>query len=172
MEKPTQTFFLTIITTTTKVGLTRITTTSIRIIIVAFCVTTWACYKFFRICLKFWFWSWFFRMITLWTEVISVLKMKENRRTSTPVAPPRKDQPSCWKNSKGFSLICFMMGPQFKLTGPSLIGISTELSYRVSVLCRIEQWYLLQPVLDVVHLRALDWVNMERRLGEVFKYED
>lgn len=138
-EKPTQTFLtITATTTTPKVGPT-ITATSIGIIIVAFFITTWACYKFFRICLKFRFRSWFFGMITLWTEIISVLKRKGGRRTSTPVAPPRNDQPSCWKNSKGFSLICFMMGPQFKLTGPSLIGISTELSYQVSVLYRIEQ---------------------------------
>ena len=138
-EKPTQTFFVTIIATiTTKIGPAGITTTS-WIIIVAFFVTTWARYKFFRICLEFRFRSWFFGMIALWSEIISVLKRKERQHTSTPVAPPRKDQPSCWKNSKGFSLICFMMGPQFKLTGPSLIGISTELSYKVSVLCRKEQ---------------------------------
>ena len=82
------------------------------------------------------------RMITLWTEIISVLKRKVRRRTSTPVAPPRKVQPSCWKNS----FICFMMGPQLKLTGPSLrlIGISTEVTelllynLKVSVLCRIK----------------------------------
>src|SRR5882757_9665086 len=98
-------------------------------------------------------------MVTLRIEIVSVLAKKEERRTSTPVAPPRKDQPSCWKNSKGFSLICFMMGPQFKLTGPSLIGISTELPY-ISMLGRIQLWHLLQPVLDVVHLRTLNWIDM------------
>lgn len=48
--------------------------------------------------------------------------------TSSPAAaPPKKLQPPCWKNSYGSSLMVFMMGPQFKLTGPSLRGMSTEL---------------------------------------------
>lgn len=45
---------------------------------------------------------------------------------STPV-PPKKVHPPSRKNSSGLSLIVFMIWPQFKFTGPSAIGISTEL---------------------------------------------
>ena len=51
----------------------------------------------------------------------------EMEKHTSPPPPPRKLQPPCWKKSYGLSLIVFMMGPQFKLTGPSLGGMSTEL---------------------------------------------
>ncbi len=50
----------------------------------------------------------------------------EGAPTSSPV-PPKNVQPPPRKNSYGLSLIVFMMGPQFRLTGPSASGMSTEL---------------------------------------------
>jgi hypothetical protein len=45
----------------------------------------------------------------------------------------------------------FMMGPQLKLTGLSVIGMSTELLTTQFPANTVKKGNLLQPVFDVVH---------------------
>lgn len=94
-------------------------------------------------------------------------------RTSAP-PPPRKLHPPCWKKSYGLSLIVFMIGPQFKLTGPSLNGMSTELDGQRSLYTQrwLKENNALEPILDIVQLSARYRVDMERRFRKVFENED
>lgn len=66
-----------------------------------------------------------------------------------------------------------MIGPQFKLTGPSARGISTELFDEGHDQHNIEwgkyEKHILQPVLDIIELRTGNRIDVQRRLREVFE---
>lgn len=66
----------------------------------------------------------------------------------------------------------FIMGPQLRLTGPSLNGISTELKEMSNTIQHSGTRHSLQPVLHIVKLRAWYRVDVQGRLREVFKYQD
>lgn len=65
-----------------------------------------------------------------------------------------------------------MIGPQFKLTGLSVIGISTELQSNIhdneDDECNAN---LLEPVLYIVHLVACYRVDVQGCLRKVFENE-
>ena len=71
--------------------------------------------------------------------------------TSSAAVPPRNDHPPCWKNSYGSSLMVFMMGPQFKLTGPSLRGMSTELRHNMNMASYHRRLYVLTRAIASRH---------------------
>ena len=65
-----------------------------------------------------------------------------------------------------------MIGPQFKLTGPSAIGMSTELS----TISDPFQWWaqpnILQPVFHIIELEARYGINVQWSFREIFEDED
>lgn len=65
----------------------------------------------------------------------------------------------------------FIMGPQFKFTGPSLRGISTELSKNYTLGHGIPHTLgiqdLLKPVFYVIQLSTRDRVDLQRRTSKV-----
>ena len=65
-----------------------------------------------------------------------------------------------------------MIGFQFKLTGPSANGTSTDLGAALAANDRKKRVCLLRPILDVVQLRTRNGVNAQGTLGEVLEDED
>ena len=66
----------------------------------------------------------------------------------------------------------FMMGPQFKLTGPSARGMSTELIIGSVTVPYSSLEHVLKPILHVIKLGAGNGIDVERSFREVFEDED
>ena len=65
-----------------------------------------------------------------------------------------------------------MIGPQLKLTGLSVIGMSTELYGTQRASPGGNNEHILEPVLDIIHLAALYRVDVQRCFREVLEDED